>query len=123
MDSWVGKVPWRRDRVPSPIFLGFPGGSDGKESTCNVGDLGLISGLEGSHGGGHGNPLQYSFQENPHGQRSLEGHSPWGCKELDTTERLSTEQHKYPLSQFSSCFPFSPSYNPGSTKPYNCPSS
>ena len=37
-----------------------------------------------------GNPLQYSCLENPHGQRSLAGHSPWGCKELDTTEQLTT---------------------------------
>ena len=36
----VGKIPWRRDRLPTPIFLGFPGGSDGTESTCNVRDLG-----------------------------------------------------------------------------------
>ena len=41
-------------------------------------------------GGGHGNPLQYSCLENPHGQRSLAGCSPWGRKELDMTERLST---------------------------------
>ena len=39
-----------------------------------------------------GNSLQYSCLENPHGQRSLVGYSPWGCKELDTTERLSTAQ-------------------------------
>ena len=39
--------------------LGFPGGSDGKESVCNVGDLGLILGMGRSPGGGHGNPLQY----------------------------------------------------------------
>ena len=38
--------PWRRDRLPTPIFLGFPSGSDGKESACNTGDLGLIPGLE-----------------------------------------------------------------------------
>ena len=44
---------------------GFPGGSDGKESTCNVGDLGSIAGLERSPGGGHDNPLQYSCLENP----------------------------------------------------------
>jgi len=37
--SWVGKIPWRRDRLPTPVFLGFPGGSAGKESTCNAGDL------------------------------------------------------------------------------------
>ena len=41
----------------------------------------------------HGNPLQYSCLENPHGQRSLAGYSPWGCKESDTTERLGTAQH------------------------------
>ena len=35
----------RRDRLPTPVFGGFPGGSDGKESTCNAGDLGLIPGL------------------------------------------------------------------------------
>ena len=51
----------------------FPGGSDGKESACNVGDLGLIFGLGRSPGGGHGNPLQYPFLENPHGWRSLAG--------------------------------------------------
>ena len=39
---------------------GFPGGSDGKESACSTGDLGLIPGLGRSPGGGHGNPLQYS---------------------------------------------------------------
>ena len=54
-------------------FLGFPGGSDGKESTRNVGDLGSITGLGRFPGGGHGNPLQYSCLENSHGQRSLEG--------------------------------------------------
>ena len=66
--------------------MGFPGGSDGKESTYNVGDLGLIPGLGRSPGGGHGNPLQYSCLENPHGQRSLAGYCPWGHKESDMTE-------------------------------------
>ena len=65
---------------------GFPSGSDGKESTCNVGELGLIPGLGRSPGGGRGNPLQHSCLENPHGQRSLAGYSPWGCKESDVTE-------------------------------------
>jgi len=45
--------------------LGFPHGSDGKESACNVGDLGLIPGLGRSPGEGNGNPLQYSCLENP----------------------------------------------------------
>ena len=83
-DSWVGKIPWRRDRLRTPIILGFPGGSVGKESTCNAGDLGSIPGLGRSSGGGHGNPFLYSCLKNPHGQRSLVGCSPWGCKELDT---------------------------------------
>ena len=74
------------------ILLGFPGGSDGKGSTCNVGDPGSIPGLGRSPGGEHGNPLKYSL-ENPHGQRSLAGYSPWGHKESDRTERLSTAQH------------------------------
>ena len=74
-----------------------PSGSDGKESTCNVGDLGLIPGLGRSPGGGHGNPLQYSCLENPHTQRSLVGYSPWGRKESDPTEQLNTAQHREKL--------------------------
>ena len=92
MDSWVRKFPWRRDRLPTPVFLSSPGGLDGKESSCNVGELGSIPELGRSPGGGHNNPLQYSCLENPHGQRNLAGYSPWGRKELDTTERLSTAQ-------------------------------
>ena len=64
--------------------MDFPGGSDGKESAHHMGDLGSIPGLGTSPGGRHGNPLQYSCLENPHGQRSLAGYSPWGHKELDT---------------------------------------
>ena len=45
-DSWVGKICWRRDRLPTPVFLGFPGDSAGKESACNVRDLGLTPGWE-----------------------------------------------------------------------------
>ena len=73
---------------------GSPGGSDDKESTCNAGDLGSIPGLGRSPGGGHGNPLQYSCLETPDGQRSLVGYSPWGCKESDRTEQLSTHIDK-----------------------------
>ena len=89
-NSQVEKFPWRRDRLPTPVFLGFPGGSDSKQSSCSAGDLDLIPGLGRSTGGRHGNPLQYSCLENPHGQRSLTGYSPWGCKESDMTEWLST---------------------------------
>ena len=63
----------------------------GKESASNEGDLGLTPGLGRSPGERHGNPLQYSCLENPHGKRSLAGCSPWGRKELDMTERLSTQ--------------------------------
>ena len=55
-----------------------------------MGDLGLTPGLGRSPGEDHGNPLQCSCLENPHGQRSLVGYSPWGGKESDMTERLST---------------------------------
>ena len=82
--------PWRRDRLPTLVFWGFPGDTDGKEYACNTGDLGSIPGLGRPPGRGHGNPLQYSCLENPHGQRSLVGYSPWGHEEWDTTERLST---------------------------------
>ena len=124
-DSWVRKIPQRRERLPIPVFLGFlcgsagkestfivgdlgsipgtgnsprrhrlstpvfsgfPGGSDGKEFTCSEGDLGLIHKLGRSPGGGYGNTDQYSYLENPHGQRTLEGYSPWGHKKLDTIE-------------------------------------
>ena len=57
-------------------------------------DLGSIPGLGRSLGGGHGNPLQYPCLENPHGQQSLAGYSPRRHKELDTTERLSTQHSK-----------------------------
>ena len=67
----------------------------GKESTCNVRDLGLTPGLGRSPGGGHGNQLQYSCLKNPNGQRSLAGCSPWGLKESDTNERLSTHRRYY----------------------------
>ena len=52
-DSWVGKIHWRKDRLPTPVFLGFPGGSAGKESSCNMGDLGSIPRLGRSPGEGN----------------------------------------------------------------------
>ena len=53
-NSWIGKMYWRRIRLPTPVFLGFPGGLAGKESACNAGDLGLISELGRSPGEGQG---------------------------------------------------------------------
>ena len=58
------KDSWRRVSLPTPVFLGFPCGSAGKESACNVGDLGLIPGLGRSPGEEKGYPLQYSGLEN-----------------------------------------------------------
>ena len=60
-----GLIPWRRDRLPTPVFLNFPCGPAGKESACKVEDLGSIPGLGRSPGEGKGYPLQYSGLENP----------------------------------------------------------
>ena len=77
------------------VFLGnhlcwadFLGGSDGKGAACNAGDLGSVLRLGRSPGGGNGYSLQYSCLENPM-ERSLVSSSPWGLKELDTTEGLT----------------------------------
>ena len=59
-----GKIPWRRNRQPTPVFLGFLGGSAAKETACNVGDLGSIPGLGRSPGEGKGYPLQCSGLKN-----------------------------------------------------------
>ena len=67
-------------------FEKFPGGSDGKASAYNVGDLGSIPGSGRSPGEGNGNPLQYSCLENPMDIGAWLGYSPWGRKELDTTD-------------------------------------
>ena len=82
-DSWVRKIRWRRDRLPTPVFLGFPGGSAGKESACHDGDLGSIPGLGRPPGEGKGYPLQYSGLEN---SMDCVIH---GVAESDLTERLS----------------------------------
>ena len=86
-DSWVGKIHWRRDSLPTPVFLGFPWDSAGKESACNVRHLDLIPGL--------GRSPRDSRVENPlpipvFWPREFHGlYSPWGHKESDTTEQLS----------------------------------
>jgi len=75
------------------MFLsrGFPGGSDSKESACRARDLPWVGKMI---------PWRRAWQPTPvflpgesHGQRSLTGYSPWGRKEWDTTERLSTAQY------------------------------
>ena len=99
-NSWVRKIPWRRDRLPTPVVLGFPDGLVGKETACNVGDLGLTPELGRPPGGGHGNPLQDSCLENPYGQRSLVDYSPWGCKESDMTDIAQQNILYYGLGPF-----------------------
>ena len=76
-------IPWRRDRLPTPVFLGFPCGSVGKESACNVGDLGSIPGLGRFPGEGKGYSLQYSGLENS--MNCIVN----GVAELDITDKLS----------------------------------
>ena len=93
--SWVGKIHWRSDRLPILVFFDFPGGSAGKESTCSVGDLGLIPGLGRSLGGENCYLLQYYGLEN-----SMDC-IPWGRKALDTTESVSLT-HSLPQLHTSS---------------------
>ena len=78
------RYPWRKDKLPTSLFLDFPSGSPGKKSACNAGDLGLILRLGRSPGEGKGYPLQYSgLLENSMDDRVH------GVVESDTTERLS----------------------------------
>ena len=87
----IRTTKWYKKRLLiSIINEGFPGGSDGKESACNAGDLGSIPGLGRF-------PWRRAWQPTPlflpggsHGQRSLVGCSPWVRKESDMTEQLST---------------------------------
>ena len=63
--SWVRKVPWRRGRLPTPVFWGFPGDSDVKESSYNMGVLDSDPCVRKIPGGGTGYPLEHSGLENP----------------------------------------------------------
>ena len=66
--------------------MGFPGGSDDKESACSAGDLGSVLGSGRSPGEGNGYPLQYSCLENSMNRGGLGGYSQWGRRESDKTE-------------------------------------
>ena len=97
---WAQRAAAPRDATPcghsgvsvrhvcTPLMAGFPGGSDGKAFVYNAGDSGSNPGLEKSPGEGNSNPLHDLLPGESHGQRSLVGYSPWGPKELDTTEQL-----------------------------------
>ena len=86
-----------KERKKAALNLRSTRGSDSKECSCSAGDMHWIPGLGRSPGGGHGNPLQSSRLENPHGQRSLAGYGPWGGKvhvpkSQTQLKRLSTAQ-------------------------------
>ena len=68
---------------------GFPGGSDSKESACNVGHMNSIPGSGRSPGEGNGYPFQCSCLENSMDRGALAGYSPWDRRESDMTERLT----------------------------------
>ena len=93
-DSWGRKeldttewLNWTEGEVI--LIWGFPGGSDSKESACNVGDLGSVPILERFLGDGNDNPLQYPGLKNSMETWNLEGYSQWSCKESDMIEQLS----------------------------------
>ena len=82
--------------MSASLILGFPGGASGKESASIAGDLGLISGLGRSPGGGHGNPLQYSCLENSMDRRAWRASVYRLAKSRTQLKRLST--HKLDFS-------------------------
>ena len=82
---------WYTTKSGIDVSYGFPGGSDSKESAYNVEDMGSIPGLGRSSGGGHGNPLQYSFLENPMDRRGWQA-TVYGVAELDTQSDLAHTQ-------------------------------
>ena len=80
--------------------MGVPGGSGGKESACNAGDLGSIPGLGTSPGEENGYPLQCSCLENSM-DRGAWWASPWGQKEADTTEQPAFSLSKSTYQMFT----------------------
>ena len=96
----TGSSCTNRNLLVLSLLRDVPGSSDGKESACKAGDPGSIPGLGRSPGEGKGYPLRYSCLENPHGQRSLAGYSPWGHKESDTTEQLTLSLSLPPSTTF-----------------------
>ena len=86
--QFLGWEDTLENEYSTPVFLGFLGGSYCKESTCNVEYLGSIPGLGKFPGEGNKLPTPVFWPGYFHGQRSLAGYSPWGCKGSDTNEQL-----------------------------------
>ena len=99
MDSWVWKIPWRRDSLSTPVFLGFPCGSAGKESTRNAGDLGSIPGLGRFPWRRERLPTPVFWPGEFHGLYSL-----WGHKESDVTSTFQQKSTALGLPWWSSDF-------------------
>ena len=77
-------------------LLGFPHSSDSRESACNAGDPGSLPWVGKIPWRREQEPTPVFLSEESHGLKSLTGHSPWGCKELDTTEQLThTQTHTH----------------------------
>ena len=91
-DSWVRKMPWRRDSLPTPVFLDVPGGSVGKRILlqCRRPEfspwVGTIPWRRAWQPTPVFLPREFPWTEEPGGLQS------WGCMKLDVTERLSTAQ-------------------------------
>ena len=86
----------------------FPGGSDSKDSTCNVGDLGSIPGSGRFPWKGEWQPTPGLLPGESHGQRNLAGYSPWGRRESDTTEGLTLSLMKMYFSRSCGLCPADP---------------
>ena len=97
-----GRVWWHRLLFRWTHIL-FSGGSGSQESACNAGGTGSIPGLGRSPGEGNGNPLQRSCLTHPMDWGAWLGYSPWGCKESDTTERLTLHTHVSSLILHCKC--------------------
>ena len=111
-NSWVGKIHWKRDRLPTPVFLGFPCGSAGKESAWQCGSPGFDPWVGKIPWRRERLPIPVFW---PGESRGL-----WGFKESDTTERLSLSQFQIlDNRQLESVFP---QKNEETRWPYSCPS-
>ena len=90
----LGRFPWRRDRLPTLVFIGFPGGSDSKESACNEGDLDSIPGLGRSLEEGmatHSSVLAWRIpMDRGAWWATIHGVAKW-----DMTDQLQQQQHTY----------------------------